>query len=349
MTLCVLPYYYYGLRALIVVAISVATSVLTEYICTSLMRRKYDWRDPSPIANGIMLALLMPASVPYGVMIFASAFMSSVMKYAFGGHHNRIFHPVATAYLLSALCWPSSVLRYPTPAVFGNLSLSESLTDALDRSFTHYVDVSLSSSSWLDILWGKLAGPMGTSCVILILICTVAIYCFRDIPAPVLFSGIATEVLLFILFPISATGWQAALYSIVTGSYMYVLTFMVCDPCFAPSNGFGQTLYGIAYGLTAFLLRKFSGYEDSAVLALMVVSIFSSEFDRFAIFVIDNIDKLGDFTVTTVRERQIYRRFRSEKYDEISENSELPETTEAVDSTDAGEENPEKDGDNSET
>lgn len=341
MTLCVLPYYYYGLRALIVVAISVATSLLTEYLCTALMRRKYDWRDPSPYANGIMLALLMPASVPYGVMIFASAFMSSVMKYAFGGHHNRIFHPVATAYLLSALCWPSSVLRYPTPAVFGNLSLSESLTDALDRSFTHYVDVSLSSSSWLDILWGKLAGPMGTSCVILILIVTIALYCFRDIPAPLLFSGIATEVLLFILFPISATGWQAALYSIVTGSYMYVLTFMVCDPCFTPLNGFGQVLYGFAYGLTAFLLRKFSGYEDSSVLALMVVSIFPSEFDRFAIFVTDSLDKFRDYAVTKIEDYYIYRRFK--KYENLPDNEETahepaPET----------EENTGKDGDSDE-
>lgn len=305
---------------MIVVAISVVTSVLSEYICTSLMRRKYDWRDPSPIANGIMLALLMPASVPYGVMIFSSAFMSSVMEYAFGGHHNRIFHPVATAYLFAALCWPSSVLRYPTPTVFGNLSLSSTLTDALDRSFTHYVDVSLSSSSWLDIVWGRLAGPMGTSCVILILIVTIALYCFRDIPAPVLFSAVATEVLLFICFPISATGWQAALYSIVTGSYMYVLTFMVCDPYFAPSNAFGQTLYGFAYGLVAFLLHKFSGYEDSSVLALMVISIFATEFDRFAIFVIDNLDRFRNFVETRIRERQIYHRFK--KYENLPDSEE---------------------------
>ncbi len=293
-----------------------------------------------------MLALLMPASVPYGVMIFASAFMSSVMKYAFGGHHNRIFHPVATAYLLSALCWPSSVLRYPTPQVFGNLSLSSSLTDALDRSFTHYVDVSLSSSSWLDILWGRLAGPMGTSCVVLILIVTVALYCFRDIPSPVLFSAVATEVLLFICFPISATGWQAALYSIVTGSFMYVLAFMVCDPYFAPSNSFGQVLYGFSYALTAFLLRKFSGYEDSSVLALMIVSIFSTEFDRLAIFVIDNLDRFSDYTVAKIRERQIYRRFK--KYEDLPDivrpeaeqpEEEQPET--------AGEDK-EKDGDSGE-
>lgn len=315
------------------------TSVLAEYICTSLMRRKYDWRDPSPVANGIMLALLMPASVPYGVIIFASAFMGSVMKYAFGGHHNRIFHPVATAYMAAALCWPSSVLRYPTPSIFGNLSLSSTLTDALDRSFTHYVDVSMSSSSWLDILWGRLAGPMGTGCVVLIVICTVALYCFRDIPEPVLFSGIATEVLLFICFPISATGWQAALYAVVTGSFMYVLVFMVCDPCFTPSNGFGQALYGFAYALTAFLLRKFSGYEDSSVLALMIVSIFPSEFDRFANFVIDNLDRFRHFVATSFREYQIYRRFKKyEKLPEETESTEPLESTEPAGPSDSTEE-----------
>lgn len=311
LVLNVMAFYYYGFRATLVTIISVGISLLTEYICCQIVKKKFRLVDTSPIMSGMILALLMPASVPYRVVIFAAVFMIAVCKYAFGGNNNLIFSPAAVAYAFCALTWPNSVLRYPSPAPFGRLPLSSDIPDVMVRSFTHNVDVSLSSSSYLDIIWGKLAGPMGTSCVLIILICAVSLYFFRDIPPSAFFSAVASNTLLFVLFPISASGWTAAMYSVVTGSFMFVLVFMACDLRFVPKRGFAQALYGIAFSTVSFVLRKYCGFENSAVFGFLIASVFSSELDRFDLFAGNKLSKLGAILDQKISKAFIYIKFRT--------------------------------------
>lgn len=310
LALNVIAYYFYGVRAIIVSAISVGVSVVTEYLCDCLMKKRFDWSDTSSVMSGMLLALMMPASVPYRVIIFASAVMSSVFKCAFGGRNNLIFSPAAAAYALAVITWPASILRYPSPVPFGKLPLVSDIPDVLGRSFTYYADNSISSASYLDIVWGKLAGPMGTSCALVILICAVSLYFFKDIPSPVFFSAIAVEVLLFVLFPFSATGWQAMLYSLVTGSFLFVLTFMACDYRFVPERKLAQIIYGGAFAALSFVLRKYAGFENGAVFALLIVSIFVSELDRFDIFVTANAERFLAFSASKLRYAMIFVKFR---------------------------------------
>lgn len=311
LALNVMAFYYYSFRATLVTIISVGISLLTEYICCQIVKKKFRLVDTSPIMSGMILALLMPASVPYRVVIFAAVFMIAVCKYAFGGNNNLIFSPAAVAYAFCALTWPNSVLRYPSPAPFGRLPLSSDIPDVMVRSFTHNVDVSLSSSSYLDIIWGKLAGPMGTSCVLIILICAVSLYFFRDIPPSAFFSAVASNTLLFVLFPISASGWTAAMYSVVTGSFMFVLVFMACDLRFVPKRGFAQALYGIAFSTVSFVLRKYCGFENSAVFGFLIASVFSSELDRFDLFAGNKLSKLGAILDQKISKAFIYIKFRT--------------------------------------
>lgn len=311
LALNVMAFYYYGVRAVIITLVSVGISLLTEYVCCSVTGKKFRITDTSPIMSGMILALLMPASVPYRVIVFAAVFMIAVCKFAFGGNNNLIFSPAAVAYAFCALTWPNSVLRYPAPVPFGNLSLASDVPDVLVRSFTHSVDVSLSSASYLDIIWGRLAGPMGTSSILIILICAISFYFFGDIPSAVFFSAVASNTLLFVMFPITASGWTAALYSIATGSFMFVLIFMACDLRFVPKRTFAQTLYGIAFSTISFVLRKYSGFENSAVFGFLIVSIFSSELDRFDLFLRNLLSWLGSAIGRLISKAFIYVKFRT--------------------------------------
>lgn len=307
----VMAFYYYGVRAVLVSAISVSVSLITEYLCCKARGRSFDLRDTSPIMSGMLLALLLPASVPYKIVVFAGVFMIAVCKHAFGGNDNLIFSPVALAYAFISLTWPNSILRYPRPVPFGNLSLSSEVPDVLDRSFTYYSDISLSSANALDIIWGKLAGPMGTMSILIIMICAISLYFFRDFPTPVFFSAVAANVLIQVIFPFSVTGWSAVLYSFVTGSFMFVLVFMACDFRFAPKHPFAQTLYGISFAALSYILRKHCGLDNSAVFALLIVCIFSSELDRFDVFTANALTAFGSYTAQKIRNTFIYIKFRT--------------------------------------
>lgn len=279
-----MAFYYYGLRAVIVTAIAVVTAVITDYICCAAMKRKFDWSDPSPAMSAILLSLLMPASVPYPIMAFSCVFMIAVAKYAFGGNKNLIFSPVAVTYAFSSIAWSQYIMRYPIPEPFGNVPLDNIVTDNLVHSFTYMLDNgSAGTFSLLDIVWGKLAGPMGTSAVLIILISGVAMYFFGDIEPTVFFTGIAANVLLNVLFPGNVTGWEAFLYALVTGSYMFALVFMACDRRFVPKHELAQFLYAMTVAVSAFLFRRLTAIENGAVFGLLLAGLMRDEFDRWSL------------------------------------------------------------------
>ena len=320
-----MAFYFYGIRAVAVAGVSVFSSVLADYFACSAMRKKYDWADLSPVMSGLLLALLMPASVPYTIMAFASAFMAIVCKHAFGGNKNLIFCPVCIAYIFVAFCFPSDIVRYPTPVPFGSVSMDNIVTDTLTHSYTYYLDAGASSTfSLLDIIWGRLAGPMGTAAILIILICAVALYFFGDIPATAFFAGFGSNVLINVMFPVGEAGWYAVLNSLVAGSYFFVLVFMACDLRYVPKRQFSQAVYGILFAASSYLIRMNTGIENSAIFALPILNVFRDEFDRltdalerlikfvwkwtkilavrFANLVAKGLDKFCEFVATRINE-----------------------------------------------
>ena len=76
--------YNFGLRALLVVVITVASSVFFEWIYDKLMHKKNTITDFSAVVTGLLLALNMPASIPLWMPVLGSAFAISVVKQLFG-------------------------------------------------------------------------------------------------------------------------------------------------------------------------------------------------------------------------------------------------------------------------
>ena len=64
----------FGLNAFIIIIISVASSVATEYIYERLMHKKITINDYSAAVTGLLLALNLPATVPWWLPIIGSVF-----------------------------------------------------------------------------------------------------------------------------------------------------------------------------------------------------------------------------------------------------------------------------------
>ena len=274
LTIVFIAFYYYGVRAVLVVAISCFASVFSDYIASVTRRIKFDWTDLSPVMSGALLALLMPATVPYTVMAFSACFMSLICKNAFGGNKNPIFCPVCLAYIFTSFCFPSYVLRYPQPTPFGKLPLTNIVADGLGYSYTYSLDNgSASAFSLLDIIWGKLAGPMGAMAVSIIIIAGVSLYFFGDIPSAAFFSGFGANVLINVISPVGEPGWYAVLNSLVAGSFLFVLVFMACDFRYVPKRIFSQAVYGVLFALSSYYIRKYTIIENGAVFSLPLLCI----------------------------------------------------------------------------
>ena len=117
---------FYGMRVVTVCACSVLACILTDMVGCFLSKKEYGVKDLSTIAYGMALALMLPASVEYYVVIIG-AVLAITVKHIFGGKDNYIFNPAAVAIAFLIICYPTQVLMYPQYLVIRDFGLLDTL------------------------------------------------------------------------------------------------------------------------------------------------------------------------------------------------------------------------------
>ena len=90
---CIFGVYNNGYRAAVIILISVATALLTEFLFEKLVRRTVTVGDWSAVVTGLLLAVNLPASVPYWMPALGSLFAILVVKQLFGGIGKNFMNP----------------------------------------------------------------------------------------------------------------------------------------------------------------------------------------------------------------------------------------------------------------
>ena len=73
--------YFFGFHALFLEVLSVASAVGTEALFNYVMKREQTLKDCSAMVTGLLLALNLPASVPFYVPIIGSALRIADSRY----------------------------------------------------------------------------------------------------------------------------------------------------------------------------------------------------------------------------------------------------------------------------
>ncbi len=83
----------FGFRAFLVVAVTVASSVIFEWLYDHFMHKPNTVKDFSAVVTGLLLALNMPAQIPLWMPVLGSAFSIIVVKQLFGGLGQNFMNP----------------------------------------------------------------------------------------------------------------------------------------------------------------------------------------------------------------------------------------------------------------
>ena len=89
--------YHFGIKALLIILISVITCVLTEYIYQNLMGLPVTVSDGSALVTGLLLALNLSASVPLWIPLLGGIFAILIVKQLFGGLGQNFMNPALAA------------------------------------------------------------------------------------------------------------------------------------------------------------------------------------------------------------------------------------------------------------
>ncbi len=97
------------------VALGLGLGALIEYLIQIILRQPYRAIDGHGALMGLLLVLLLPPTVPLWVVVFGIVIASFLGKQIYGGIGCYPMHPVAVAWVILSLSWPTYV--YPVGAV----------------------------------------------------------------------------------------------------------------------------------------------------------------------------------------------------------------------------------------
>ena len=95
LTLELMDYFYYGVRAAVLGSVCAAASVAAEMICLRLMHRKFTADDLTCVSDALILSLMLPAVLDLKIAALACVFAAVSVTNIFGGRLNMIFSPAA--------------------------------------------------------------------------------------------------------------------------------------------------------------------------------------------------------------------------------------------------------------
>ena len=150
--------YNFGMNALLMLIVTTAAAVLTEYIYEKLMHKKITIGDFSAVVTGLLLGLNMPPTAPLWMGALGSVFGILIVKQLFGGLGQNFMNPAlgARCFLLISFTGPMTRFIYdgetgPTPLAY-------------------IKEGSMSSINSMDMLIGRIPGTIGETSVIAIII-----------------------------------------------------------------------------------------------------------------------------------------------------------------------------------
>ena len=285
MILALLPLYvigvcFYGIRVLVTMAFSVLGCWLCDMLCSLLRCRFFNFRDLSGIVTGLIIPLMMPASVPFYVVLVSGVFAIAVVKHPFGGTGENLFNPAAAGMAFAAACWPQKVFAYPLPFTTLPLWNTEGVLTAPSTAYILKVG-GLPSADLGDMLLGLVAGPVGAASILVLLACLVYLAVRRTIPLvqPVCF--LAAVALMAFAFPrADISRVHSVIYEMMSGTLVFGAVFMLGDPVTSPKRPASRALYGFVAGVVTMLFRHFGTYDHGFAFALLIMNALAEEFDR---------------------------------------------------------------------
>lgn len=266
----------FGYKAALLMAICVASCVLSEYIWQKATKQAVTISDWSAVVTGLLLAYNLPSSAPWWIAVVGSVIAIILVKQMFGGIGSNFMNPALTARAILFLSWESIMSTYPASglpdAVSGATPLNV-LKKVIDGTGT----MEKIKFDFVDLLLGNHGGVLGETCAIAIILGGVYLIVrgIADWRIPV--SFIATTFVCFLF----KGGAEMALYQILSGGLLLGAFFMATDYATSPLTGKGRVIFGIGCGVFLFLIRVFTKYAEGCSFAILFMNVLTPMIDRF--------------------------------------------------------------------
>ena len=271
----------FGLRALLLIVISMAVCPLTEYLYEKGMKKPVTIADGSALVTGLLLAMNMPVQAPLWMPVIGGVFAILVVKQLFGGLGQNIMNPALAGRCFLMISFAGKMTDFAVSdsfrGVVDTVSGATPLAALKQNGFTD------SSVSVLHMFIGDIQGTIGETSALAILIGAAILLVFKviDLKIPLTYIGsFAVFVILYMLGTGKGFDVNYLFSHIFGGGLMLGAWFMATDYVTTPITPRGQYVYGVCLGVLTAVFRLFGGSAEGVSYAIIFCNLLVPMIER---------------------------------------------------------------------
>jgi len=279
--------YLFGFRALWIMLLSVAVGMATEAGAERMMGRKMTISDGSAMVTGILLALNLPPTVPWWLVIVGSAIAIVIGKQIYGGLGYNPFNPALVARVILLISFPVQMTTWakPSAALFRTVDVVTTATP-LGAMKTHLLVKGTLEGFAMGDLWNPFIGNIGgcigeTSFIALLIGAGFLLYRgYISWHIPITFIG-TVFILSGIFWLINPNQHMNPVFHILTGGLMLGAFYMATDMVTSPVTYRGMMVFGAGCGAITVIIRLFGGYPEGVSYSILLMNAATPLIDRY--------------------------------------------------------------------
>ena len=272
---------YFGIGAILVTLVSVASCVFFEWAINKYMLKRTDTSvlDGSAILTGVLLAFNLPSNLPLWIVMVGALFAIGVVKMTFGGLGCNLFNPALAGRAFLLISFPVQMTTWPkplqgffnvdaetaaTPLALMKQAIKDGNTDAIEKL----------PNSLLDMFTGQTGGSMGEVCELALLIGLFYMLYKKIITWHIPVSILATVFIFAGALHLAKPEYPSPFMDLVSGGLMLGAIFMATDYVTSPMSKKGQLVYGVAIGFLTVVIRTWGAYPEGMSFAILIMNAF---------------------------------------------------------------------------
>ncbi|MBU4345016.1 MAG: RnfABCDGE type electron transport complex subunit D [Desulfobacteraceae bacterium] len=268
---------YYGMPAVGVVALSISSAIIWEFVFCRIAKRPVTIGDGSAAIIGMLFGMLLPATAPWWFIIIGTFVAIIIGKQIFGGIGANPFNPVAVAVAILMLSW-KNVFDFNEALM--NYDFNFAMIYPL-AALKHFGVSAVDSFSMGDLLMGKQSGGMGSTFGLGLIAGGIYLIIRGIIRWEISISFLAGIIITALIFNLTDSARYAGpAVHLFAGYTLIGAFFLATEDSSSPVNFIPMLIYGAGAGFLTVLIRNIGIYVDGVIFAILIMNLVNPLIDK---------------------------------------------------------------------
>ncbi len=272
----------FGWHALFLCLLGVAGGEAIELFIMKVLRKQKDFKpDGSAAVTGLLLAMNVPAGLPWYLLVIGIIVAVGLGKHVYGGLGGNPFNPALVGRVFLVISFPTAMSTWVKAGAWKG---AEIITAATPMGILKDggLDAALGQASYMDMFLGNIGGCLGEVSALALIAGFIYLLVRKHVSwhIPVAYLG---TVLIFssIFYLIDPNQFGTPLFHLLGGGVILGALFMATDMVTSPSTVKGSLIFGAGCGVITMLIRFVGATPEGVAFSILIMNAVKPLIDKY--------------------------------------------------------------------